>query len=448
MLPTLPMHSERKSTDSERYSTQPYENESELVTFETSPRLINYTSDNTVTPFDTDEEQILSIVRVSSTSVVNPNAKITDATSSASSNDTCNTPSGDSGKDYSVLRSKDHSLLSSNDRSILDSNDHPVLNSNNSPVLNSNEINGNLYSGGEPKNQKPLENVATPYVSLLRENRLDIDEKDPKEKLRALSTSRNNNYVPGYEIKFSRTNLDLKSNLENGRSSSPDVGSYRRSKSTYTEVTTDANTEATVALTVADLYRTLVEKEYEKTNAQPESDEEAEYADRRAGYEEPEKVYGEPEKVYGEPEKVYGEPEKVYGEPEKVYGEPEKSYEEPDKVYDKSEMAHAQADSGQDPGLDTADTNEFQLPESSEMNSKSYSSFTTKINDKKSSYIVDNGTYRKYRVEEKTADGFIVGEYGMVSHRDGSLRGVRYTADSNINPSLIYETLVKFLSLK
>ena len=167
-------------------------------------------------------------------------------------------------------------------------------------------------------------------------------------------------------------------------------------------------------------------------------------------YGEPERVYGEPEKIYGEPEKVYGEPEKVYGEPEKVYGEPEKVYghpegyetstqrttQEPPKTF--KEIIHEQPET---------EENEFQLPETSEMNSKSYSSFTTKINDKKSSYIVDNGTYRKYRVEEKTPDGFIVGEYGMVSHRDGSLRGVRYTADSNINPSLIYETLVKFLSL-
>ncbi|XP_014246814.1 uncharacterized protein LOC106665116 isoform X2 [Cimex lectularius] len=63
-------------------------------------------------------------------------------------------------------------------------------------------------------------------------------------------------------------------------------------------------------------------------------------------------------------------------------------------------------------------------------------------------YVVEGSNYRKYRVEEKTPDGFIVGEYGVVSHDDGSLRGVRYTADSNINPRLIYDALVKFLSLK
>lgn len=63
-------------------------------------------------------------------------------------------------------------------------------------------------------------------------------------------------------------------------------------------------------------------------------------------------------------------------------------------------------------------------------------------------YVVEGRNFRKYRVEERTADGFIVGEYGVVSHDDGSLRGVRYTADSTINPRLIYDTLVKFLSLK
>ncbi|XP_060524745.1 uncharacterized protein LOC132701086 [Cylas formicarius] len=62
-------------------------------------------------------------------------------------------------------------------------------------------------------------------------------------------------------------------------------------------------------------------------------------------------------------------------------------------------------------------------------------------------YVVEGRNYRKYRVEERTADGFIVGEYGVVSNDDGSLRGVRYTADGTINPRLIYDALMKFLSL-
>ncbi|XP_052860521.1 uncharacterized protein LOC128267670 [Anopheles cruzii] len=67
--------------------------------------------------------------------------------------------------------------------------------------------------------------------------------------------------------------------------------------------------------------------------------------------------------------------------------------------------------------------------------------------DSKIGYVVEGRNYRKYRVEEKTPDGFIVGEYGVLSHNDGNLRGVRYTADSDINPRLIYDTLLKFLSL-
>lgn len=67
---------------------------------------------------------------------------------------------------------------------------------------------------------------------------------------------------------------------------------------------------------------------------------------------------------------------------------------------------------------------------------------------RKSSYVVEGRNYKKYRVEEETSDGFIVGEYGVFSHNDGSMRGVRYTAESNINPRLIYNALLKFLSLQ
>lgn len=67
--------------------------------------------------------------------------------------------------------------------------------------------------------------------------------------------------------------------------------------------------------------------------------------------------------------------------------------------------------------------------------------------NQKVGYVVEGRNYRKYRVEERTSDGFIVGEYGVVSHNDGSLRGVRYTADGTISPRLIYDALMKFLSL-
>nr|CAH7722355.1 unnamed protein product [Callosobruchus chinensis] len=71
-----------------------------------------------------------------------------------------------------------------------------------------------------------------------------------------------------------------------------------------------------------------------------------------------------------------------------------------------------------------------------------------KLDDnQKVGYVVEGRNYKKYRVEERTSDGFIVGEYGVVSHNDGSLRGVRYTADGTINPKVISEALMKFLSL-
>ncbi|KAG5673281.1 hypothetical protein PVAND_003341 [Polypedilum vanderplanki] len=68
--------------------------------------------------------------------------------------------------------------------------------------------------------------------------------------------------------------------------------------------------------------------------------------------------------------------------------------------------------------------------------------------DAKFGVVFEGRDFRKYKVEEKTADGFIVGEYGYLSNTDGSpIFGVRYTADSNINPQLIYDALLKFLKL-
>ncbi|XP_052858710.1 uncharacterized protein LOC128266311 [Drosophila gunungcola] len=72
----------------------------------------------------------------------------------------------------------------------------------------------------------------------------------------------------------------------------------------------------------------------------------------------------------------------------------------------------------------------------------------TPDDEDKVAYVVEGRNYRKYRVEEKTDDGFIVGEYGVVDHNDGNLWGVRYTADSTINRSLIQKALLTFLKLK
>lgn len=407
-LQTQPMFDvEKTSTGAQQYTTESHNTIEDHTYFtdssETSPKYTNFPFDTTMhtRPNDT---QILSIVRVSSTSVVKPRTRSRLATT--------------------VLTSTTNQHFTQTDADF----------------------------GTKSKSETSFEELVTPFVSLLRKNRFDIDENYPKERS-SIATARNYE-LPSYEVKFSRVTFDLSSSTRTVASNAG-FGSFATKPTTTVETTTEA-TETTYTETYEPTSST---RERTSDTSYYDNYDERQYTQPRV-YGEPEKVYGEPEKVYGEPEKVYGEPEKVYGEPEKVYGEPEKVYGHPEKVYGHEEKVYepsTRRTTQETPKTFKAEEiiheqpeteeNEFQLPETSEMNSKSYSSFTTKINDKKSSYIVDNGTYRKYRVEEKTPDGFIVGEYGMVSHRDGSLRGVRYTADSNINPSLIYETLVKFLSL-
>lgn len=113
---------------------------------------------------------------------------------------------------------------------------------------------------------------------------------------------------------------------------------------------------------------------------------------------------------------------KNYQEPEKVYGLPEENYEIEESV--------SVVSNGRVHGV--------QGPSATESPDKDNNKF---------GYIVEGRDFRKYRIEERTPDGFIVGEYGVFKHDDGSLRGVRYTADSTTNPRLIYDALVKFLSL-
>ncbi|XP_076239107.1 uncharacterized protein LOC143182163 [Calliopsis andreniformis] len=176
------------------------------------------------------------------------------------------------------------------------------------------------------------------------------------------------------------------------------------------------------------------------------------YSEPAKIYSEPAKVYGEPEKVYSEPSKVYSEPAKIYSEPAKVYSQPAKVYGEPSKVYD-SEGQPLSHERGGEP-----DEQNYEVDESISVRSNgnvhdpqmmlTESSNASEVEDgHKVGYVVEGRNYRKYRVEERTPDGFIVGEYGVVSHDDGSLRGVRYTADGTINPRLIYDALMKFLAL-
>lgn len=178
------------------------------------------------------------------------------------------------------------------------------------------------------------------------------------------------------------------------------------------------------------------------------------YSEPAKIYSEPAKVYGEPEKIYSEPSKIYSEPAKVYSEPAKIYSQPAKVYGEPSKVYDsEGQSVDRQQESGE------PDEQNYEIDESVSVGSNGNvhgpqlvvteeTPGASEVEDgHKVGYVVEGRNYRKYRVEERTPDGFIVGEYGVVSHDDGSLRGVRYTADGTINPQLIYDALMKFLAL-
>jgi hypothetical protein len=135
-------------------------------------------------------------------------------------------------------------------------------------------------------------------------------------------------------------------------------------------------------------------------------------------------------------ERNYETPEQNHGAPEKNYATPEKNYEVDEAV---SVMTNGRAHGIQLPAVTT--------PADSTLREFSAQHEQSQDPNSKFGYVVEGRNFRKYQVEERTPDGFIVGEYGVVSHDDGSLRGVRYTADGTINPRLIYDALVKFLSL-
>ncbi|XP_046616621.1 uncharacterized protein LOC124303451 [Neodiprion virginianus] len=180
------------------------------------------------------------------------------------------------------------------------------------------------------------------------------------------------------------------------------------------------------------------------------------YSEPARVYSEPAKVYSEPAKVYGEPERVYSEPSKVYSEPAKVYSEPAKVYSEPARVYGEPAKVYGPDGRPVKPSDEPEEQN-YEVDEAVSVGSNGNVHGLQAVTEPsgpqepddghKVGYVVEGRNYRRYRVEERTPDGFIVGEYGVVSHDDGSLRGVRYTADSSINPQLIHETLMKFLAL-
>ncbi|CAG4975466.1 unnamed protein product [Parnassius apollo] len=216
------------------------------------------------------------------------------------------------------------------------------------------------------------------------------------------------------------------------------------------------------------------------------------YSEPAKFYSEPAKFYSEPAKVYSEPAKVYSEPAKVYSKPAKVYSEPAKVYSEPAKFYSQPASLHLtpeplpnhtpwrprsqttpvtsstnEADISTTPittidykGITQAYIEQqpeknYEVDEKISVMTEGRSHGVQKPNNEnckqencKVGYVVEGRQYKKYRVEERTPDGFIVGEYGVVRNEDGALRGVRYTADSEASPRLIQDALMKFLQLK
>ena len=173
----------------------------------------------------------------------------------------------------------------------------------------------------------------------------------------------------------------------------------------------------------------------------------------------PEQVYGLPEINYGTPETVHGKPEEVYGTPELVYGLPETTTSRPTTTTSRTTtttMTDSSLNNKAIDGLiesfnDKLDNRPLDgagrpFPLVDEDDEELGTSHQELDSDSDAIQEPDEG--QKYLVEEKTPDGYIVGEFGVMSPSSGSLRGVRYVAHGSINPQLIKEALRTFLSLK
>ena len=206
-------------------------------------------------------------------------------------------------------------------------------------------------------------------------------------------------------------------------------------------------------------------------------------------YATPESVYGTPESVHGTPESVHGTPESVYGIPEQAQNTaatPRKADAHPATTEATTELArrlHSPPLDGSTVEADliqqfgdalepTGETAKAQFQSGEQHNVKQSAHWSLDVGDEEDPaatfdqqldqsppdgdsedseenqdmFISDHDAH-KYLVEEKTPDGYIVGEFGIVSRSSGNLRGVRYTAHGSINPQLIQDALRTFLSL-
>ena len=208
----------------------------------------------------------------------------------------------------------------------------------------------------------------------------------------------------------------------------------------------------------------------------------------------PEVNYATPESVYGTPESVHGTPESVYGTPESVYGIPEQAqstaatqskadaHPVTEATTELTRRLHSPPLDGSTVEADliqqfgdalepTGETAKAQFQSGEQHNVKQSAHWSLDVGDEEDPaaafdqqldqsppdgdsdseenedmFISDHDAH-KYLVEEKTPDGYIVGEFGIVNRSSGNLRGVRYTAHGSINPQLIQDALRTFLSL-
>ncbi|XP_049773373.1 putative uncharacterized protein DDB_G0271606 [Schistocerca cancellata] len=131
--------------------------------------------------------------------------------------------------------------------------------------------------------------------------------------------------------------------------------------------------------------------------------------------------------------------------PHQSHSEPsEHNYEQPEQNYEVDEQLSV-VTNGRAHGIQPQDASQTTQPSTAPVSAPENPQVDSAGN--KAGYVVEGRGFRKYRVEERTPDGFIVGEYGVVNSEGDPLRAVRYTADGTAPTKLIDQALSHFLSL-